>query len=439
MAKIVSCRHESRKNAPESHASFQALVLVLFLSSSLAVPAPQVLTRVTRVRRPVLQRVKAFPAAATVVHHHDAHPAAVLRAVAPAAVVPFAAAHSSLSSTTVHRQGQGAPAAIRTVSHPVVHTVAHTEPVAHHVGHVQEVRTVPTSSAVSHSHSSITHETPAHTFVRTAVPVAFHGAPVAVHHTPLVHHAPLVHHTPVVDPVVHTVAEPAIVRTVLEEPVAVARVVPRYSYGYSVNDAVSGDSKQRQESRDGDVVTGSYTVADPDGRIRHVEYTADKEHGFRATVTYDGEPGPVAIPFAAPTPIQTTVVATSAPAPQVQVIAARQEVPAFPARTHVVNVADPSQPATTVFRNFFQPAPNTHLVHAPVGGVVSRNGQTPFAANTHLVHAPVGGVASRIVQTPFAAAAPNLVNGFPFGATAIPVRQVFPVDNATDADVTDVA
>ena len=348
----------------------------------------------------------AVPAA--IVHHHDAHPAAVIRTVAPS--VPVAAAHASHSSTTVHTHE--APAAIRTVSHPVVHTVAHAAPVAHHVEHVQEVRTVPAPSAVSHSHSTITHETPAHTFIRTAapaVPVAFHSAPIAVHHAPVaVHHAPVIRTSS--DPIVHTVADPAIVRTVLEEPVAVASAVPRYNYGYSVNDAVSGDSKQRQESRDGDVVTGSYTVADPDGRIRHVEYTADK-NGFRATVTYDGEPGPAAIPIAAPTPVQTTVVA--APAPQAQVIAARNEVPVLPALA--VNVANSAQPATNVVRNFLQPA-----------------------ATTHLVHAPVSGVASRIVQTPFASV-PGIVNGFPYGTTAIPVRQVFPVDSGAEGEDADAA
>merc|ERR1740128_450109 len=75
---------------------------------------------------------------------------------------------------------------------------------------------------------------------------------------------------------------------------------PQYNFGYSITDSVTGDSKSRQESRDGDVVTGSYSVADPDGRIRTVTYTADDVHGFQATVTYDGEEGPVAIPFNAP-------------------------------------------------------------------------------------------------------------------------------------------
>ena len=45
--------------------------------------------------------------------------------------------------------------------------------------------------------------------------------------------------------------------------------------------------------RDGDLVTGSYSVVDPDGRLRTVTYTADSLHGFRATVTYDGAEGPV--------------------------------------------------------------------------------------------------------------------------------------------------
>ena len=79
---------------------------------------------------------------------------------------------------------------------------------------------------------------------------------------------------------------------------------PQYSFGYSVSDATTGDSKSRQETRDGDVVTGSYTVADPDGRVRTVTYTADPINGFVARVTYDGQPGPVAVPFNGPAVIE---------------------------------------------------------------------------------------------------------------------------------------
>ena len=49
-------------------------------------------------------------------------------------------------------------------------------------------------------------------------------------------------------------------------------------------DSTTGDSKTREEERDGDVVRGSYSVADPDGRIRTVTYTADALNGFQVGV-----------------------------------------------------------------------------------------------------------------------------------------------------------
>merc|ERR1711892_912471 len=101
-------------------------------------------------------------------------------------------------------------------------------------------------------------------------------------------------------------------------------VHPQYNFGYSITDSVTGDSKSREESRDGDVVTGSYSVADPDGRIRTVTYTADDVHGFQATVSYDGQEGPVAIPFNAP----SEVVVRSEP---VQVAVASAQPTAVPA------------------------------------------------------------------------------------------------------------
>jgi len=87
---------------------------------------------------------------------------------------------------------------------------------------------------------------------------------------------------------------------VVEAKTEIVDIDPSYRFGYSVADAKTGDSKTREETRDGDVVTGSYSVADPDGRIRRVTYTADAENGFNAVVTYDGEAGPPAISIAAP-------------------------------------------------------------------------------------------------------------------------------------------
>jgi hypothetical protein len=59
---------------------------------------------------------------------------------------------------------------------------------------------------------------------------------------------------------------------------------PQYSYAYDIQDALTGDSKSQQESRSGDVVQGSYSLVEPDGTVRTVEYTADPVNGFNAVV-----------------------------------------------------------------------------------------------------------------------------------------------------------
>jgi hypothetical protein len=59
---------------------------------------------------------------------------------------------------------------------------------------------------------------------------------------------------------------------------------PKYSYSYGVKDALTGDSKSAHETRDGDVVKGSYSLVQPDGVLRTVHYTADPVHGFQAEV-----------------------------------------------------------------------------------------------------------------------------------------------------------
>ncbi|XP_053660863.1 larval cuticle protein A2B-like [Anopheles marshallii] len=59
---------------------------------------------------------------------------------------------------------------------------------------------------------------------------------------------------------------------------------PQYSYSYHIADALTGDNKEQQESRTGDVVTGSYSLVEPDGTRRVVEYTADPVNGFNAVV-----------------------------------------------------------------------------------------------------------------------------------------------------------
>ncbi|XP_059480073.1 larval cuticle protein A2B-like [Neocloeon triangulifer] len=59
---------------------------------------------------------------------------------------------------------------------------------------------------------------------------------------------------------------------------------PQYSYSYDIQDALTGDSKGQSETRNGDVVQGSYSLVEPDGTRRTVEYTADPVNGFNAVV-----------------------------------------------------------------------------------------------------------------------------------------------------------
>ena len=59
---------------------------------------------------------------------------------------------------------------------------------------------------------------------------------------------------------------------------------PKYAFDYSVHDPHTGDVKSQWETRDGDTVRGQYSVLEPDGTLRTVQYTADGKKGFRAVV-----------------------------------------------------------------------------------------------------------------------------------------------------------
>merc|ERR1712117_853342 len=280
----------------------------------------------------------------------------------------------------------GIPAGIslvRTVPQPTGH-VTHAVPsghVTHTTGHVAVPTTLNTVRTVPVSHSV------AHHVVRTPAPAA------AVVHHPVSHvavpHA--VHHAavPAVVPAVPAVESVRLATPAVVSPVVSQRLTPvlqeedllpaNYNFGYSVSDLVSGDSKTRQESRDGDVVTGSYSVADPDGRIRTVTYTADSVHGFQAKVTYDGEEGPVAIPFNPPARVVSPAPApAAAPVADDGVIAAKDAAPTAPVapvttRTEPVTATTIAQPINFVPRTLpAVPAVNdVHALHQLPGGVTA--------------------------------------------------------------------
>ncbi|XP_054743810.1 cuticle protein 8 [Anastrepha obliqua] len=59
---------------------------------------------------------------------------------------------------------------------------------------------------------------------------------------------------------------------------------PQYEFHYSVHDSHTGDVKDQFEHRHGDYVTGRYSLIEPDGQRRVVEYNSDPLLGFTAQV-----------------------------------------------------------------------------------------------------------------------------------------------------------
>uniref|UniRef100_A0A171AL58 Cuticular protein RR-2 motif n=1 Tax=Triatoma infestans TaxID=30076 RepID=A0A171AL58_TRIIF len=125
----------------------------------------------------------------------------------------------------------------------------------------------------------------ARTAVVAAAPVAVtHAAPVAVAHAaPVAVAAHAKHVVDYVDP--H----------------------PAYHFDYAVHDAHTGDVKHQTEARDGDVVHGSYSLVEPDGSKRVVEYTADPHNGFNAVVHREHNAHPAVVKTVVATPVVKSV------------------------------------------------------------------------------------------------------------------------------------
>jgi hypothetical protein len=138
-----------------------------------------------------------------------------------------------------------------------------------------------------------------------AVCQAYPGAPLAAGPLAYAAPAPLAYAAPA--PVVHHAAPVAYASPVAKyaSPVVAKAVVaeeydpnPQYSYGYSIQDGLTGDAKGHQESRNGDVVQGQYSLVEPDGAVRTVTYTADPVNGFNAVVDRSAPAVAVAAPVA---------------------------------------------------------------------------------------------------------------------------------------------
>nr|XP_026485916.1 small histidine-alanine-rich protein-like [Vanessa tameamea]XP_026485917.1 small histidine-alanine-rich protein-like [Vanessa tameamea] len=200
------------------------------------------------------------------------------------------------------------------IAHHSVSSVHHVAPVVHHatptINHVAQIAHH-ASPNVHYSAPVIHHSAPA---VHHAAPVVHHVAPVVHHAAPSAHHvAPVVHHAahsvhhvaPVVHHAAHSVHQVAPVHHAASSLHHVTPVVhhatpvhqyaqshqdyyahPKYEFEYSVADHHTGDIKSQHESRDGDHVTGYYSLHEPDGSVRTVHYNADKHSGFNAQVQH---------------------------------------------------------------------------------------------------------------------------------------------------------
>uniref|UniRef100_A0A2A4J4N1 Cuticle protein n=1 Tax=Heliothis virescens TaxID=7102 RepID=A0A2A4J4N1_HELVI len=178
-----------------------------------------------------------------------------------------AVCQAGLLPAPVHYSSAAAVSSQNIVRHdqPAQH-VAVAAPVAYHAAPAVAYSAAParySSSAAVSSQNIVRHDQPAQQ-VAVAAPVAYHAAPaVAYHAAP----APVAYHS-----------APVVARA--EE----FNAHPQYEYNYSVADGHTGDNKSQQESRDGDVVRGSYSFHEADGSVRTVQYSADDHSGFNAVV-----------------------------------------------------------------------------------------------------------------------------------------------------------
>ena len=69
-----------------------------------------------------------------------------------------------------------------------------------------------------------------------------------------------------------------------------------YAYTYGVKDDYHGVDFGEGVSSDGNLVTGTYHVLLPDGRVQTVKYTSDHYAGYIADVSYSGAAKPYHAP-----------------------------------------------------------------------------------------------------------------------------------------------
>lgn len=153
---------------------------------------------------------------------------------------------------------------------------------------------------------------------------------------------------------------------------------PKYSFDYGVQDPHTGDVKSQSEVRDGGFVKGQYSLVEPDGSVRTVDYTADDVNGFNAVVSKSA-PTVHAVKqvVAAPAVVKTVAPVAYAQPAYVQQAYAHPQVYAHPqavvAAPTVVKSVSPYAYAQPAYAQAAYPAAypaahaySTYAAHAPV-------------------------------------------------------------------------
>lgn len=228
-------------------------------------------------------------------------------------------------------------------------------------------------------------------------------------------------------------------------PVAVATKIqdsefdpfPQYSFAYDVRDTLTGDFKSQVESRNGDVVQGQYSLIEPDGSRRTVDYTADDLNGFNAVVTKSGlVPIAPVVPAAPVTPVLRAapvapVLHTAPVFPAAPVLGAAPVAPVLHAApiASVFRAAPPAPVLRAAPPTPLQPAAPALRV-APAAPLLNANQHAPVAAKTAPVVAETAPVAPKLAlpaplaRAPLEGPAPLArapLEPAPFGRVASPV------------------
>ncbi|XP_072379952.1 uncharacterized protein [Diabrotica undecimpunctata] len=166
---------------------------------------------------------------------------------------------------------------------------------------------------------------------------------------------------------------------------------PHYMFAYSVNDPYTGDSKTQVEGRVGDRVEGQYSLDEPDGTRRIVDYTADDVNGFQAVVRKTPQ-----LKTAIVTPavqVKTVAVPVSEVSSSGDSVVTNAALPVVDAK--VANVAGPVVSGVSTVDNI-SPLAKVSSVStvqhiAPVAKVA--HVETPVAHLSHVTALPVAHVA----------------------------------------------